>query len=170
MLVIFVLSSFSIFGALTDDQRIIADEPAPADNRRFQTLGFSLGTTFADPLIIASIHGTFPIAQNVFFEIGCDFGFRSIYEDVTGYNSIHPFAHIGLFMPFRKRGGFFAGAGGGYKIALYEFDGASTNVNVFGFNVTAGFNFWDRINISYTLRTNFTSASNKLALGFVHRF
>ena len=48
MLVIFVLSSFSTLGALTDDQRLIEDEPAPASNRRFQTLGFSLGTTFAD--------------------------------------------------------------------------------------------------------------------------
>jgi hypothetical protein len=137
---------------------------------RFNTIGVSVGTSFIDPLVIATVHGTFSPIQNFFIEAGCDFGFFSIYEDVENFYSLYGFINIGYFMPFRGKGGFFVSAGGGYMNVNYVFAYGEAGMNVFGANFTAGINLWDMFNVSYTIRTDFSSASNKLAVGYVFRF
>jgi len=145
-------------------------QPAERGSPIFNTVGVSAGTSFTDPLIIASIHGTFSPIQNFFIEVGCDLGFISIYEDVESFYSLYGFINIGYFMPFRGKGGFFVSAGGGYMNVNYVFAYGEAGMNVFGANFTVGINLWDMINIFYTIRTDFSSASNKLAVGYVFRF
>ena len=125
---------------------------------RFNTLGVSFGTTFADPLVTATIHGTYaPIRslENIFLELGCEFGFVSIFDDVTSLYCINPFAHIGYFIPFRNEGGLFAGIGGGYMLGAYTFSYGKADINYLVANMTVGINIFDFLNISYTFKTNF---------------
>ena len=60
----------------------------------FNSLGVSVGTTFIDPLVVATIHGTYAPLPNIFVELGCDFGFISKYDDVEKFYSIYPFIHL----------------------------------------------------------------------------
>jgi len=138
---------------------------------RFNTLGVSVGSSFIDPAIIAALHGSYaPLpVENIFFELGCDFGFISIYDDVKSFYCLYPFANVGYFYPFTKNIGFFASAGGGYLIGEYEFEQGKADFGVFGVNFTAGVNLWNMIDVSYTYRTNFNRASNKVAVGYVWR-
>jgi len=162
-----------------DDDQIINNDEQDTENTernsRFNTLGISVGSAFADPLVILSLHGSFaPFRQrglrNIFFELGCDFGFISMYDDVKGYYSIYPFAHIGYFVPFKEKGGWFFSVGGGYMVINYSFPYGDDLSTVIGFNFTTGVNLWDFLNISYTLRTDFGSANHKAAVGYVYRF
>jgi len=139
-------------------------------NAKFNTVGVSVGSSIIDPLVIATAHGTFAPMRNLFMELGCDFGFISIYEDVERFFCIYPFAHLGLFMPFKNKGGFFTGAGGGYMTGNYTFSYGEAEINTWGVNVIAGINLWNVINISYTLKTNFEAMSHKIAVGYVYRF
>jgi len=147
----------------------VAQKPVITRNR-FNTLGASVGTSFTDPLVIATVHGTFSPVRSWFIELGVDIGFASVHDDVERYYSIFPFAHIGYFFPFRERGGFFIGAGAGYMIGNYTFSHGEAAINVFSINVTAGVNLFDFLNISYTLRTDFRSMNSKIAAGYVFRF
>jgi len=137
---------------------------------RYNALGVSVGSTFADPLVIATVHGSFAPMRHLFIELGCDIGFVSVYEDVERFFYMYPFAHLGFFAPFREKGGFFIGAGGGYQIVSYTFPYGKAGEQVFGVNVTAGINLGNVFTISYTLRTDFGSASHKAAFGYTYRF
>ena len=140
------------------------------NSTRFNTFGGSIGSSFIDPMIIASIQGTFSPLSFLYIELGCDFGFVSIMEDVEDFYSIYPFAHLGLFFPFREKGGFFLGAGGGYLIGNYIFSTGEINFYFWGIDFTAGINLFNFLNIAYTLKTDFSSASNKVSIGYVYRF
>jgi len=143
-----------------------------AEPSRLWTVGVSAGSSFADPLVIATIRGTVAPLRYSFLELGCDAGFVSVYDDVESYYSLYPFARIGLFAPSSGRGGWYIGAGGGYMIGKYTFAGGDgpVDVNVFAADFVTGFNLFDIIDISYTLRTNFASASNKISVGYTYRF
>ena len=145
-------------------------DPETDKAARLNTIGVSVGTSFADPLIIATVRGTFAPGRNWFLEAGCDLGVVSIYNDVQGYYSAYPFVHTGFFMPFKGKGGWYAGAGGGFMLGEYTFAGGKVPVSVFAADIIAGVNIGNFLDISYTLRTNFGSASNKVAVGYTYRF
>jgi len=136
----------------------------------FNTLGFSVGSSFSEPLVIVSMYGTFSPIQNVFIGLGYDIGFLSTYTDVESYYSFYPFAHLGVFMPFNAGGGFFAGIGGGYVIGHYVFPFGTSNKNSFMFDFSVGVNLINAITISYSIRTNFNLTNSKFAIGYVWRF
>jgi len=137
---------------------------------RLNTIGVSLGSCFIDPLAVITARGTFAPMRNMFVELGTDMGVVSAFDDVDGYWSIYPFAHIGFFLPFTGKGGWYAGAGAGYMLGKYTFNYGTADVQVFAVDVTAGVIILDMLNISYTLRTDFASASNKISVGYVYRF
>jgi len=147
-------------------------DPDAARAARLNTLGVSLGSSFADPLLIASIHGTFSPVRNLFFVLGFDLGMLSGIDRTETYYSLYPFARIGYFLPFTKKGGWHIGAGVGYMTGKYTFSGGEVpvSVNVFAVDFATGFNLWNMIDISYALRTNFKSASNKVTVGYTYRF
>ncbi|MCL2212139.1 MAG: hypothetical protein FWB95_09485, partial [Treponema sp.] len=75
------------------------------------------------------------------------------------------------FLPFKNKGGFFAGGGAGYIIGSYQFShGGKAGLSLFAANITAGFNIADVANISYTFKTNFSGVSHQIAIGYVYRF
>ena len=137
---------------------------------RFNSVGISIGTSFIDPLAVISIHGSYAPLPNMFIELGSDFGFISIYEDVEKFYIFYPFVNLGLFFPFTNSGGFFACIGGGYMVGNYVFTKGTTGINLWGVNFIAGINLRNVLNISYTFTTNFIEAKNKLAIGYVYRF
>jgi hypothetical protein len=75
-----------------------------------------------------------------------------------------------MFRPFAKSGGWYIGGGAGFMIDEYRVDDWSRPGRSFAADLTAGLNIFDSFDISYTLRTNFTLASNKLAFGYTYRF
>jgi len=150
-------------------------EPTAPDTgraARLNTLGVSIGSSFADPLLIASVHGTFSPLRNLFLGLGFDIGMISGIDGAKSYYSLYPFARIGYFLPFKEKGGWYAGAGVGYMTGKYTFYGgdAPVSVSVFAADFTMGFNLWNMLDISYTLRTNFKSVNNKVTAGYTHRF
>ena len=140
------------------------------DVRRFNSLGVSLGSSFIDPLFIASAHGTFSPVRNFYIEAGCDFGFISVYDDAQSYYSVYPFLNLGCFLPFSERGGLFFGAGAGYMMSEYSFEYGKDYAEVFAVNINAGLNLWDTFNISWNLRTDFASLNQTLKVGYTYRF
>ena len=146
---------------------------------KMNTLGLSVGSAFAAPLLVITAHGSFSFLGNFFAEIGVDVGFFSAYAADTDYSyySIYPFAHIGYFMPLGNNLIIFAGAGAGLMIfnytfflssAFYSYDFVYEDL-IPALDLTAGV-LIGNIDISYTLRTNFESANNKLSVGYVYRF
>ena len=144
-------------------------ERSPKEASRFWSVGASVGSSFAEPWLIGILQGTIAPFSNSFLELGIDFGFLSGERDV-GYYSFCPFAHLAYFMPFKERGGFYAGAGAGYFVARYSFDSADLHKTTLAADFIAGINLFDMLNISYTLRTNFRNLSNKAAIGYTYRF
>ena len=140
------------------------DDPA-----KFWSIGVSTGTSFADPWLIGTIRATIAPFRYSFLELGCDIGFFSSIEDAE-YYSLYPFIHYALFLPFTGEGGWYIGAGGGCMIAEYRFGDYSQSKRIFSADFTVGVNLWNVLDISYTLRTDFSTASNKLAVGFSYRF
>ena len=149
-------------------------EPAP--DAHLWTAGASVGSSFAAPLFIGTIHGTVAPFKYSFLELGIDLGFIEGTADIE-YFSLHPFAHYALFLPFSllsgnpdAQGGWYIGAGGGLLSVSYSFPGGdySGNFPLAGF--TTGFNIRDMFDISYTLRTNFSGTSQKVSVGYVRRF
>ena len=142
-----------------------------ANSARFNSVGASLETAFIDPLIIASIHGTFAPMNSFFIELGCDTGFISVYDYVDNFYSLYPYVNFCYFLPFANKGGIFAGAGAGYILGSYQFShGGNADLNIFTFNFTAGVNIIDFINLSYSLKTDFTAVTHQIAVGYVYRF
>jgi len=139
-------------------------------SKKYNTLGLSIGTSFVDPLLVASINVSIAPFNYAFMELGFDLGFFSVYEDVEKYYSIYPFIKAGIFIPFQEKGGFFFSAGLGFMRGSYTFYSYGTaNLNVFAYNFTAGVNIGNLFNISYTLKTDFNSASHMVSLGYVIR-
>jgi len=133
------------------------------------TLGASVGTSFAAPWVIGTVHGTIAPFRNSFFEVGMDFGFASGDADAD-YYSLYPFVHYAYYKPFRKSGGWYAGGGGGFMVSRYSFPEGDAALNYPVAAITTGVNLLNMLDISWTLRTNFVNTGNKLAVGFVYRF
>jgi hypothetical protein len=137
---------------------------------RLWTVGISAGSSFATPWLITTVHGTIAPWKYSFLEIGCDLGFITEVKDAESYFSVYPFLHYAIFLPFKSKGGFYAGAGGGCMIANYTYPKEKVPVTIFAADVIIGVNFLDILDLSYTLRTNFAGVSNKFLVGYTYRF
>ena len=139
------------------------------DRTQLWTVGASVGTAFAAPLFIGTIHGTIAPLRHSFLELGVDLGLASGDTDV-GYYSINPYVHYAFFMPFANKGGWYIGAGGGYIISQYDFPGEKVPVNYPVAAVTVGVNLLNIFDVSWSLRTNFRGVSQKVSAGWTYRF
>ena len=150
-------------------QRWIAnmfDDPA-----RLWSVGVSVGTSFAAPWTIGTLHATLAPLPFSFIRLGCDLGFISGTEGM-GYFSVYPFVHYAFFLPF-SWGGWYIGIGGGFLIARHTFYGLADIRRGPLADFTTGFSINDMFDVSYTLRTDFSSINainGKLSVGFTHRF
>ncbi|MCL2247355.1 MAG: CsgG/HfaB family protein [Lentimicrobiaceae bacterium] len=152
--------------AIRNDSRLpgfTKDEKA-----RLWTLGLSLGSSFSQPLLIGTIHGTIAPFHYSFLELGVDAGFLSR-KPVESYYSISPFAHYAFFWPFDK-GGIYIGAGVSYWHSNTTTYIEQTVERKILADAIAGVNLIDMIDISYTLRTNFAKVTNKFSIGYTYRF
>ena len=140
------------------------------------SLGASLASSFAAPWMIFTAHGTIAPFKYSFLELGFDFG---LIEGNSGasYYSLYPFAHYAYFMPFNlisgkqdTKGGWYIGAGGGMLSVSYKMNEGEYHGNFFLASINAGVNFLNMIDISYTLRTNFSGISHKASVGYIYRF
>ena len=154
---------------IADRSRKLSRAARFADPTKFWSIGVSVGTTFADPWLIGTVRGTIAPFRYSFLELGFDAGFISSVEGVS-YYSLYPFINAAFFLPFARFAGMYIGIGGGFMSAEYSLDAYTESKRIPAMNFTAGLNFWNFFDISYTLRTDFKSASNKLALGFSYRF
>ena len=107
---------------------------------------------------------------------GVDLGFISNMANVEGYYSIVPFVHYAFFLPFDDlpipftRGGWHIGAGVGFIIEEHRFAHFAIQRRDFIADFVTGFNVGNRLDISYTLRTDFSTLMQKVSIGFTHRF
>ena len=141
----------------------------PPQDAHLWSVGFSIGTTFAAPWIIGTLHGTIAPLRFSFLEIGFDYGMISGVEDVS-YYSFYPYLHYTLYRPFMKKGGWYIGAGGGYMIIELDYPEGAVSRNTIAADIITGFNIENIIDISYTLRTNFKAMDNKFSVGYIYRF
>ena len=159
-------------------------KPEPEPAARLNSLGISLGTAFAAPLVAGTVRWTFAPANFWFFEFGMDMGFGTTIE-YADYFSLYPYIHYNVFAPFKssgayRKGGWYFGMGVGYQFSQYTFDtatleyyylaGEKAMFSTFAVDAVTGFNIADAIDISYTLKTNFRSVNNKLSVGYTLRF
>jgi len=167
------MESLAIYLTGTEEeinQRIRYDKRSAffADETRFWSIGASIGTSFADPWFTGTVHGTIAPFRHSFLEIGLDAGFISGLETIK-YYKICPFIHYAYFLPFNNFS-WYVGAGGSYTKGVYELPEREIPINIFAVDFITGFNIINIFNISYTLRTNFEAASNKLSVGIIYRF
>ena len=155
--------------------RVRAEKPQAeartnSEASRLWTLGASLGTSLSAPWVITTVHGTIAPFDYSFLELGFDIGFVEGSTE-AGYNSFYPYAHYAFFLPFEKIG-LYAGAGGGVMIVSYDFfdKGGKYSETIPVVSITAGVNILNIIDVSYTVRTNFTGVSPKLSAGYTYRF
>jgi len=137
---------------------------------RLWTIGISAGSSFSRPLVIGTIHGTIAPFRYSFLELGVDAGFLSRKPDES-YYSVCPFAHYAFFWPFDK-GGFYAGAGVGYVFGAltYQDERDPEPMRIIVADGIIGVNIMNFLDISYTLRTTFSSITNKFSVGYTYRF
>ena len=158
-------------GSLVPGERpIIIMTGAERDPAKLWTVGLSGGSSFAAPWAIGTAHGTIAPVKNMFFELGFDYGTISRESRVDSYQSLYPYAHIAYFLPLSPSIGVYAGVGGGIWMVSYSFPDRDYSENFFLGAATAGMNLFDRIDISYTCRTNFEHMSHKVAIGYTYRF
>ena len=139
------------------------------DPARFWSIGVFAGTSFpADPRVIGTVAVTLAPLPFSFLRLGCDVGFLTHIAGAQ-YMAVYPFAHYAFFVP-TGWGGVFAGAGGGFLMAEYRFDGVADTRRIPLADFTAGVSFRGTVEVSYTLRTDFASANGKVSVGLTHRF
>ena len=156
---------------ISKPQITIGGTKPESDPAKFWSVGASVGSSFAAPWVIGTAHGTIAPFRNLFLELGFDTGFVSGMSN-TGYYSLYPYAHVAYFWPLIANTiGLYAGLGGGFLMVSYDLtdDGKYTGNFMLG-AVTAGVNFLDMIDVSYTLRTNFSARSHKVSVGYTYRF
>ncbi|MDR2477094.1 MAG: hypothetical protein LBD18_04830 [Treponema sp.] len=144
---------------------------------RLKSIGVSVGTSLASPLIIGTFRVTMPPARNMFIELGFDYGaFTTLDAD---YESMYPYAHFAYFKPFAHKGGWYLSGGMGYMMQTYSFkeydlygftEHKEEGVNVFAIDIGAGLVLWNFLDLSYTIRTDFSTANHKISLGYIYRF
>ena len=135
----------------------------------FWSVGASLGSSFAAPWILGTVHGTIAPFKYSFLELGFDAGLVSGVTDV-GFYSLCPFAHYAYYLPVNRVIAWYAGAGGGYIFASYGFPEGDVKKNDFVLDAVTGFNILGMIDVSYTLRTNLSGILNKVSVGYTYRF
>ena len=141
---------------------------------RLNTIGASVGSTFAAPLLIGTVHGTWSPFKYSFAELGIDLGMQSSIKDAE-YYSMYPFFNYALFVPFvlssgAGRGGWYAGAGCGWMTGRYVFPEGEAGINIFALNIITGFNIANGFDLSWTMRTDFNGVNHKVSAGYVYRF
>ena len=145
------------------------------DPARFWSVGASVGTSLADPWLIGTLQGTAAPFPFSFIRLGVDAGFISGMEG-AGYFSLYPFAQFAFFLPFcitpipLRGGGLYIGAGGGFLMARYAFYDLYENIRTPMADFVVGVNIGNMVDVSYSLRTNFSSFNSKISVGFTHRF
>jgi len=146
------------------------------DDAKLWTLGASVGSSFSAPWLVGTVRGTVAPFKYSFLEIGFDTGLVSGLLNV-GYYSLYPFIHYSFYLPFvvpvGRNGldsGWYIGTGGGYKFGEYDFPEGKVPISVFSVNFMTGFNIGNVIDISYTLRTDFSETNSKIAVGYTYRF
>jgi len=139
------------------------------DPTRFWSIGALVGSSFAEPMVIATLQATLAPLRHWFVRIGCDLGFINDMDD-TDFFSIAPFAHFAFFLPFRARGGWHIGVGGSFTMAEYRFDDHVVPRTIVAADFTTGFNIGNMFDISYTLRTTFSTVIHRASAGFTWRF
>jgi len=143
------------------------------------SLGASVGTSFSAPVFVGTVQGIVALSSRwfsfipSFFELGMDIGLGSGDAGV-GHFSLYPFAHYAVLFPDDEIG-FYLGAGAGYMYTNYTFPEGKITGNIFAADFTTGFLFYiygegSGFTLSYTLRTDFSTVSNKLAVGYLFRF
>jgi len=138
---------------------------------KFWSIGASIGSSFAAPWLIGTVHGTIAPWKYSFFEVGFDIGFVPLEKEINGYYSLYPFAHYAFFWPFTDKIGIYAGAGGGMYFVSYKIKGLDDySDKFFAAGFTAGLKLFDMLDVSYTLRTNFGGISHKVSAGYCYRF
>ena len=143
-------------------------EPEPA---KFWSVGASVGSAFAAPWVLATLHGTIAPFNYSFLELGFDIGLLPGKPDV-GYYSLYPYGHFAFFYPLIiNKIGLYAGIGGGFMIVSYTFEVEGKTLDSFpAAAVIGGVNLFDVIDISYTFRSNFKGVSHKVSAGYTYRF
>jgi hypothetical protein len=145
---------------------------SPQDNNsRLRTIGLSMGSSFTAPWIITTVRGTFAPFDYSFLELGIDVGLASGVEDVDFY-SVCPFIRYAFFLPFSalSLNGWYIGTGGGYKLANYAFPEGDVRINSFVLDVFTGLTLFNFLDVSYSLRTNFSGVTNKISIGYIYRW
>jgi len=150
-------------------QRPPRERPPVDVSPRLWSVGASVGTSFVEPWVVGTLSGTIAPFDNVFIEPGVDIGFVSGESDV-GYYSFCPFLHAGYYRPLSGAIGVYAGAGGSFMTASYSFPGGDLSESSFGADAFAGLRLFDMVNISFTVRTNFSAMISKVSAGYTHRF
>jgi len=152
-------------------QIIIGGAKPEIDPAKFWSVGASVGSSFAAPWVIGTAHGTIAPFKYSFLELGFDTGFVTGKSN-TNYYSLYPFAHLAFFWPLMaNKIGLYAGLGGGYLMVSYDFTGEGKYTENFLLGaVTVGVNLFDMIDVSYTLKTNFSARSHKVSVGYTYRF
>ena len=140
----------------------------PSSELRFNTIGAMVGSSFSVPWLIGTLHGTWAPWSYSFFELGMDVGTISGEADVTHF-SLYPFIRYNFFLPIGE-GGWYAGAGAGYMRSAYTYPEGKLVQSIIAADITTGYFFGFGLNVSYSFRTDFSSASNKLAVGYSYRF
>ncbi|MCL2191226.1 MAG: hypothetical protein FWB79_04495 [Treponema sp.] len=144
---------------------------------------WSAGVSGSLPMMESATAGGFTIQATLaplrfsFLRIGGDFIFGRGTDLGLGFSSraITPFVHYALFVPIRlpfAEAGWHIGAGAGFTMVSFgiDYDGlGDTSENFAMVDFTTGFNIW-RIGVSYTLRTNFSVTTDRLSIGYIHRF
>jgi len=148
---------------------VIIGQQRESDPSKYWSVGASMGTSFVYPWITATVRGTIAPLKYLFLELGVDMGFVSGDPDI-GYNSFCPFMHAAFYFPFTDTVGVYAGAGGGYMMANYKFNGLEYPQRCFTADAFTGINIFNALDISYTFRTNFEYISSKLSVGYSYRF
>ena len=138
------------------------------DTARFWSLGAFAGTSFADPWAVGGLQATLAPLPFSFLRLGFELGFISEMEGAD-FHSMYPSAHAAFFLPF-SWGGLHVGAGGGFMIASYAFHGVYYERRTALADFAAGVNIRNVFDVSYSLRTDFSTAGGRFSVGFTHRF
>jgi len=158
------------------------------DPTRFWGMGISV-TSSATEVAVAenvalgfSIHATLAPLRHSFVRIGCDVLFgesRYWYRVESSFSSggfssrsITPFVHFAYFQPFANgRAGWYIGIGGGFTMTSFDVRGWDIVSDSFPtIDFVVGLNAWGRLSVSYIVRTNFSAISDRLLIGYTHRF
>jgi len=143
---------------------------APArDETKLWTVGASVGTSMADPWVIGTVRGTLAPFSYSFLEVGMDCGLVSNAAP-SSYYSLAPFLNYCYYYPLNETFSLYAGIGGSYIMANYNFPEGLLSLNTFAAGISAGVNIFDMINVSYTFRTDFKGAEHRISAGYFYRF